>query len=146
MSTTTKDLPRAAKIERISRWLEVHKGLGISMMDHLYNKLDGMYPGQWAEKFKNEASIQNWRETWADQFEADSIAPGHIKQGLVECSRRYKYPPNVHEFVDACKGAIAPAMHRDMQPAIERKPTPEERANAAKYLAMAKELLSKKKV
>ncbi|SFO42777.1 hypothetical protein [Nitrosospira briensis] len=85
---TTDSLPKAGRLETISKWLQIHKGLGISMMDHLYNQLDGLYPGQWAGKFKNEASIQNWRETWAWQFENDGITPGHIKAGLVECVRR----------------------------------------------------------
>lgn len=112
---TKEEQPR---IEKLSKWLRVHPGLGISMIDHLYNKLDGAYPGQFAVQFKNETSIQNWRIETAEALEDENIQPHQIAPGLRELRRLYPdYPPSAGKLVIACKAAIPPAAHRDFAPA-----------------------------
>jgi hypothetical protein len=145
MSANVKTLPGAEKIRPISKWLRVNPAYGISMMDHLYNRLDGMYELKWAAQFKSEVNIQNWRESWAAQFEADGITPAQIEPGLVECGARYAWPPSVKEFVDAVKAAIKPAAHRDFPLMLPRHPTPTEKEKAAQFFAQARETLSRKK-
>lgn len=143
---TSESLPKAERLEQISRWLQIHKGLGISMMDHLYNKLDGMYTGFWAAQFKSEASIQNWRETWATHFEANGIEPKHIAGGLIECGKRHGGPPTSKTFIDACKAAIVHPSHRAFphDRRIEHKISPEKQAENRKRLKEIHEELARK--
>lgn len=90
----------------MSAWLSVHPTLGISLMDHLYNRLDGAYPRRWREQFPTEQAIANWRESWAETFDAEGLTPAEVKAGLAECRTRYDWPPSVAEFVKACRPAI----------------------------------------
>ena len=94
----------------ISRWLEVHPGLGISMMDHLFNRLDGAYPHRWRSAFANQQAINNWRESWVEAFEDEGITPQDIKAGLKACRKMFDWPPSISEFIKACKPAIDPTV------------------------------------
>jgi hypothetical protein len=87
-------------------WLEVHAVLGISLMDHLYNRMEGMYPQRWKANFPSATSIQNWRESWAEAFEDERITPQDIAVGLKACRKRYDWPPSLPEFIKACKPPI----------------------------------------
>lgn len=145
MSANIRAVPEPERTERISEWLKVSPSYGMSMMDVLYNRLDGMYPGRFSGSFKNEASIQNWREEWAGAFEAHGIKPHHIKPGLVECQRMFDWPPSVKEFLDACRAAIQPAAHRDFAPMLTAKePVEQRRTNAAKFSAYLDKLYNRK--
>lgn len=93
-----------------SKWFEVHPGLGISMMDHLFNRLDGAYPDKWKRNFPNQQAIDNWSESWAEAFEEDGITPHDIKAGLRACRTRYDWPPSCAEFIKACKPSIDPTV------------------------------------
>ncbi|MGA4125522.1 replication protein P [Ralstonia nicotianae] len=86
-----------------SQWLEPHPSLGISLMDHLFNRLDGAYPNRWRASFVNEQAIANWRESWSETFDEEGLTPDHIKAGLRACRARYDWPPSVAEFVKACR-------------------------------------------
>lgn len=92
----------------ISRWLDIHPALGISMMDHLFNRLDGAYPHKWRSNFPSEQSIANWRESWAEAFEQEQLTPEDVKEGLKACRSRYDWPPSCAEFVKACRPNIDP--------------------------------------
>jgi hypothetical protein len=89
-----------------SVWLEVHAGLGISLMDHLYNRMEGMYPQRWKANFPSATSIQNWRESWAEAFEDERITPQDIAAGLKACRKRHDWPPSLPEFIRACKPPV----------------------------------------
>ena len=91
-----------------SKWFEVHPGLGISMMDHLFNRLDGAYPHKWRSNFPNQQAIDNWCESWAEAFEEEGITPHDVKDGLKACRTRYDWPPSCAEFIKACKPSIDP--------------------------------------
>jgi hypothetical protein len=86
-----------------SKWFEPHPGLGISLMDHLFNRLDGAYPHKWRANFPDAQAIDNWQESWVEAFEEEGITPDDVKSGLKACRSRYAWPPSCAEFIQACK-------------------------------------------
>lgn len=94
--------PTTTSTLKPSVWLEPHQKLGISLMDHLFNRLDGAYPNRWRAAFPSHQAIANWRETWADAFEEEKITPDQISSGLRVCRRMYDWPPSLTEFIKAC--------------------------------------------
>lgn len=106
MSTSldTQQSPQAAPITRpYSQWFEVHPDLGISLMDHLFNRLDGAYPFFWRSNFPDEQTIDNWQESWVEAFEEEGITPADVKAGLKVCRSRFAKPPSCAEFIQACR-------------------------------------------
>lgn len=103
MSTPAKT---AEAMQPASRWLRTHPSLGISLMDHLYNRLDGAYPGVWRQRFPTEQAIANWRESWVEAFEEARLTPDEVRTGLKFCRARYDWPPSVAEFIKACRPEI----------------------------------------
>jgi hypothetical protein len=90
-------------LNQFSKWFEVHPKLGISMMDHLYNRLDGAYPHKWRSNFANETAIDNWRVSWAEAFEDEKISLTEIANGLKACRTKFEWPPSCAEFIGACR-------------------------------------------
>lgn len=93
-----------------SRWFAVHPALGISTIDHLFNRLDGAYPHKWRSAFSTQDAIDNWAESWVEAFEDEGITPNDIKAGLKACRSRYDWPPSCAEFIKACKPFVDPAI------------------------------------
>lgn len=91
-----------------SRWFEIHPALGISSIDHLFNRLDGAYPHKWRSAFPNQIAIDNWAESWVEAFEQEGILPADVKVGLKACRNSYDWPPSCAEFVKACKPSVDP--------------------------------------
>lgn len=92
-----------------SAWLEGRAwpdGTTCSLMDRLFNRLDGIYPNRWRAAFANQAAIANWREAWAEAFEEEGITAEEVKRGIVESRRRYDWPPSLAEFLKACRPPI----------------------------------------
>ena len=87
-------------------WLTPHPALGISLMDHLFNRMDGSYPHKWRSAFANAQAIQNWRESWAEGFTEEGMTMDEIKAGIVTCRKLYDWPPSLPEFLKACRPAI----------------------------------------
>ena len=81
---------------------------GKSMMDHLFFRLDGLYPHKWRSAFPDEQAIDNWKCAWAEAFEEEHIAPADIKAGLKACRTKNDWPPSCAEFMKACKPPIDP--------------------------------------
>jgi len=96
----------AVSTQPFSKWFQVHPSLGISMMDHLFNRLDGAYPHKWRSNFPNQQAIDNWSESWAEEFEDSGITPNDIKAGIKACRTRYDWPPSCAEFIRACKPSV----------------------------------------
>lgn len=91
-----------------SEWLEPRQ-IGdrkLSLMDHLFNRLDGMYPNRWRAAFADKSAIQNWTEAWADAFSNEGITPQQIADGVRQCSHVYDWPPSLTEFLKTCKPQI----------------------------------------
>ena len=86
------------------RWFQQIPAIGnISLMDHLFNRLDGAYPHKWRSNFPNQQAIDNWSVSWAEAFEDEGIKPEDIKAGLKACRNRFDWPPSCAEFIKACK-------------------------------------------
>lgn len=102
------DLPSSPSTRPFSQWFDPAPGLGISLIDHLFNRLDGAYPHKWRSNFANQQAIDNWAESWVEAFEEEGITPHDVKVGLRECRRRFAWPPSCAEFVQACRPALDP--------------------------------------
>lgn len=72
-------------------------------MDHLFNRLDGAYPGRFKAAFPSPQSIDNWRSAWVEAFVDDGITPAEVKAGIAACRTIYDWPPSLCEFVKACR-------------------------------------------
>jgi len=82
---------------------------GLSALDHLFNRLDGMYPGKWKANFPNDHSIRNWKDECARVFDEEGITPAHIAPGLQACRRAFPdWPPSVPQFANACMPPVDP--------------------------------------
>lgn len=71
-------------------------------MGALFDRLEGLFPGQWKRNFPDVEAIQNWEAAWAEGFEQDGIVPADIKAGLDAC-RKLQWPPSYGQFAEACK-------------------------------------------
>jgi hypothetical protein len=107
--TVAGSRPVTPSTRPLSQWFEVHPDLGISLMDHLYNRLDGAYPQKWRANFPSQQSIDNWCESWVEAFEEEGVTPADVRVGLKECRRRFTWPPSCAEFIQACKPFTDPA-------------------------------------
>lgn len=98
----------APSIQPLSAWLRPREALdGVSLMDHLFNRLDGAYPGRWKSAFPSTQSITNWREAWVEAFIEDGLQPSEIKAGIAACRKLYDWPPSIHEFIKACRPDVS---------------------------------------
>lgn len=89
----------------ISLWLKDHPSLGISLMDHLFNRFDGMYLTKWRSAFTDPHSVQNWRETWANGLDEECITLSELKAGVAAC-REFNWPPSLPEFIKLCRPSV----------------------------------------
>ena len=103
MLNVVRNTPSTAPI---SVWFDVVPALGISAIDHLYNRLDGAYPGKWRTMFPDAQSIKNWQEAWVETFEDEGLTMDEVKFGLRECRRMYPWPPSSAEFLKACRPTL----------------------------------------
>ena len=100
----SSSLAETSSTSRLSAWLEPHPRLeGIALIDHLFNRLDGLYPHRWRSAFASEQAISNWRETWADGFAEEGVTMAEIKAGMKACRTRFAWPPSFAEFMSACR-------------------------------------------
>ena len=91
----------------LSAWIDPHPKLdGVALIDHLFNKLDGLYPHRWRSAFANQHAIANWRQAWAEGFAEEGMTMAEIKRGIAECRRLFDWPPSFPEFVKACRPAL----------------------------------------
>lgn len=105
-----------------SDWLAKHPKLGVSLMDHLFNRLDGMYPNKWRSSFGSEQAIENWRQAWAEAFMEEGITPQAIQNGLRAARVKFPWPPSLPEFLAACRPDLDPekAWHESTRQMAER--------------------------
>lgn len=77
-------------------------------MEHLFSRLDGMYPIRWKSAFPSQDAIDNWMVAWAEAFEEEHVSPEMIRGGLKACRSKYDWPPSCSEFLKACKPSVDP--------------------------------------
>ncbi len=111
LSISEADLSLKIKYEK-NIWLQTDIENGVSLMDHLYARLDAMYPLRWRSAHPTEMSLSCWRHTWAEAFEEERILPHQVKSGITECRKMYDWPPSLTEFLKACRVTV-PVMHRN---------------------------------
>lgn len=103
MTGIIKTTPSTATL---SAWTSVHPALGVSPMDHLFNRMDGIYMGKWRKEFTSTMAIENWKEAWAEAFSEEGISFDEIKRGIVTCRKQYDWAPSLPEFIKACRPAL----------------------------------------
>lgn len=82
---------------------------GISLIDHLWNRLSGTYGGRWLRDFPDMQSIENWKAAWAEALDDERVTPQEVAEGLRTCRRiNPDWPPAVGEFIRACRPALQP--------------------------------------
>lgn len=87
-----------------SEWTKPRASLdGIGAIDHLYNRLDGMYPIRWRSNFPSPDAIKAWKDTWVEAFAEECISPQEVKTGLTNCRDMFEWPPSLTEFMRACR-------------------------------------------
>lgn len=95
--------------ENQSKWLMPHQKLeGMSLMDHLFNRLNGTYPNKWRVNFRDEQAIEDWRQAWAEAFDDEGVMPNDVALGIKNCRRMYDWPPSLPEFLRACRPNLEP--------------------------------------
>ncbi len=124
-----------------AQWLEPNPKLGISLIDHLYNRLDGLYPQKFRTSFPDRKSIQNWRESWAEGFEEDGITPQQVKKGLVNSRKMYGWPPSYREFYAACKVIEAPNQSKHLS--LPKFLTEQDKEKGREFLTKINSMLKK---
>lgn len=111
-------------MSEVSPWLVPTAKLdGRTLMDHLWNRLDGMYPGKWRKEFPDVESIESWQEAWAEAFTEDGVTPQDVAAGLKACRRLFDWPPSLVEFMKACRPFLIPenAFHDAVRGLAARK-------------------------
>lgn len=110
-----------------------NKALGISPIDHLFNRLDGMYVGKWRSSFKSADAIENWRNEWSKELLERGILPNSkakqndfsiINRGLKNCSSMYAWPPSLAEFIKACEVPSRDEPLHRIEPSLVGLPPP----------------------
>lgn len=95
--------------QRYIKWFEIHPQLGISMMDRLYNRLDGMYMQKWRSNFPSPKSIDNWQTAWAEAFEENGITLQEVGNAISTLlATNEEWPPDLPKFLNLCRPKIAP--------------------------------------
>ncbi len=104
MTTVAQSTP-----ERSAWAVPLVKLEGISLIDHLWNRLSGTYGGRWQKDFPDMLSIENWKTAWAEALDEDRVTLQEVAEGLRTCRRMYPdWPPAVGEFIRACRPALEP--------------------------------------
>lgn len=95
--------PQTSSTSPLSVWLDPHPALdGVALIDHLFNRMDGLYPHKWRSAFANERSVANWRQAWAEGLSEEAVTLSEVRAGLRAC-RRQEWPPSFAEFLKACR-------------------------------------------
>jgi hypothetical protein len=80
-----------------------------SLMDVLFQRLAGVYPGSWKTYFPSQSAVDNWASTWAEAFEEDRITPDEIAVGIRNMRQMYvDWAPNLPQFLKACRPKLDP--------------------------------------
>lgn len=94
---------QTSSISPLNEWLEPRQALdGLALIDHLFNRLDGLYPNKWRAAFANDQAIANWRTAWAEGFADEGVTADEVRAGLKACRRR-EWPPSFAEFFKDCR-------------------------------------------
>lgn len=97
----------APSTSSLSEWTRPRQSLGgVSALTHLFNRLDGSYPGKFRAAFTTTDSIANWNDTWEAAFIREAIQPQEVARALD--SMKGDWPPSLPEFLALCRPPIDP--------------------------------------
>ena len=91
-----------------NNWLVPNEKLkGLTYTDHLFNKLDILYPGKWRNQFPTDGYLRDCKQAWAEELNERGVTLREVKSGLDVCIKKYKeWPPNFPQFLECCKPEI----------------------------------------
>lgn len=84
-------------------WTDVNAKMGISAIDHLFNRFTGIYGDRFRKAFPNEGAMKNWKDTWADGLAGEGITLEEVRTGLAAILKTCDWPPTLPEFLKACR-------------------------------------------
>lgn len=104
------ELSTSRRADELSIWTEPRPKLdGHSILDEVFNRFDGSYPGTWKSKFSSPISIQNWKNELERTLVRRGVTLQQMARGLDSYQEAHKgWPPSVEEFVDACQPPVDP--------------------------------------
>lgn len=117
----------------VNPWFQEIKSLGIPAIDHLFNRLDGIYVGKWRASFKTPDAVMNWRNEWATGLAERGIMPGRkserndyyiVIRALRNCADMYSWPPSLTEFIKACETPSRDEPLHKIEPSLVGLPPP----------------------
>ena len=79
---------------------------GVSLIDRLWNRLDGLYPGKFRACFPSQHQIDNWADAWADGFVRDGLTMAELAAGMEALRAGSDWPPSYPEFLKLCRRPV----------------------------------------
>ena len=91
-----------------NNWLIPKEKLkGLTYTDHLFNKLDILYPGKWRNQFPTDGYLKDCKQAWGEELHERGVTMLEVKAGLDNCIKKYKdWPPNFPQFLECCRPEI----------------------------------------
>lgn len=91
--------------EVVSEWRLPRPSLANKdLLTHLYNRLDGAYPGRWSGQFRNQQAIDNWRDAWEAGFVQSHVTPAEVGAALSRLPAGW--PPGLPDFIALCRPTV----------------------------------------
>lgn len=87
-------------------WTDVNAKMGISAIDHLFNRLTGIYGDRFRKGFPNEGAVKNWKDAWSDGLSSEGITLDEVRAGLSGILKTCDWPPTLPEFLRACRPSM----------------------------------------
>lgn len=123
----------------LTNWTIPHEKLGVSLMEHLFMRLSGIYGSKWDNAFIAPEMKSNWMAVWASAFDYHKLTPQDIKNGLDNCPILYPdWTPTLGQFITACKHKETRHACHEKFAALPKPNYPKEKAmeNLAKMKAL----------
>lgn len=84
-------------------WTDISPKLGVSAIDHLFNRFTGIYGDRFRKSFNSEASVKNWKDAWAEGLSNEHVTFAEVRAGLANILKTCDWPPTLPEFLKACR-------------------------------------------
>ncbi|MPS30514.1 MAG: hypothetical protein E2576_14380 [Alcaligenaceae bacterium] len=95
----------APSTSTLSEWRKPRQPLGgKDLLTHLYNRLDGAYPGRFSTQFRTAQAIDNWKDAWEEGFVRENIQPREVADALTRLP--VGWPPGLPDFLVLCRPAM----------------------------------------
>jgi hypothetical protein len=122
-------------------WLKKDQAFrNLSPIDYLFKKLSMLYPKRWADQFKTNEELEDWKVCWAEELAERGVTFDEVKRGLARCIEIYDWPPSFPEFLKACRPSLdyEATFHEAVEQMRARSEGKDRWSNPAIYWAAAK--------